>query len=116
MLHSSRSCNDTKRAKKYVAEIVTCDQIGLLLTNHIIAKYLNFIIVTFFFSESRVYKNWQASAIIRQISYYRYSNLETGRDSPESGVSWIITSVFQRAYISAVLERIYINFYRDMEV
>ena len=65
------------------------------------------IFVTFFFSESRVYKNWQASAIIQQISN-GYSNLETGsRDSPESGVSRIITSVFQNAYISAVLEPIY---------
>ena len=38
-------------------------------------------------SESRVYKKWQTSAVIREILD---SNLETGRYGPESGVSRII--------------------------
>ena len=38
-------------------------------------------------SESRLYNILQNSAIIREISY---SNLETGRYSPKSGVSQII--------------------------
>ena len=33
-LHSSRSCDDAKLAKKYVVGIVTCDQIGLLRTSY----------------------------------------------------------------------------------
>ena len=38
-------------------------------------------------SESRIYKKWQTSAIIQEISD---SNLETGRNGSKSGVSWII--------------------------
>ena len=37
--------------------------------------------------ESRLYKKWQNSAIFRRIVY---SNLETGRYGPKSGVSRII--------------------------
>ena len=37
--------------------------------------------------KSRVYRKWQTLAIIREISY---SNLETGRYGPKSGVSRII--------------------------
>ena len=38
-------------------------------------------------SESRIYKKWQTSVIIREISD---SNLETGREGSKSGVSRII--------------------------
>ena len=38
-------------------------------------------------AESRIYKKWQTSAIIREISD---SNLETGRNGSKSGVSRII--------------------------
>ena len=38
-------------------------------------------------SESRIYKKWQTSAIIWEISD---SNLETGRNGSKSGVSQII--------------------------
>ena len=38
-------------------------------------------------SDTRIYKKWQTSAIIREISD---SNLETGRNGLKSGVSRII--------------------------
>ena len=95
--------------KKDVVLIVTFDQklIGLLPTNHIIAyNYYNGIpefvkkrsmltekylkqrkIFEISLSENRIYKKWQTSAIIREISD---SNLETGRNGLKSGVSRII--------------------------
>ena len=42
--------------------------------------------------KSRVYRKWQTLAIIREISY---SNLETGRYGPKSGVSRIIRESWQ---------------------
>ena len=38
-------------------------------------------------SESQVYKKWQTAAMIREIFN---SNMETGRNGPESGVSQIV--------------------------
>ena len=43
-------------------------------------------------SDTRIYKKWQTSAIIREISD---SNLETGRNGSKSGVSWIIWKSWQ---------------------
>ena len=98
-----------KTHKKDVVLIVTFDQklIGLLPTNHIIAyNYYNGVpefvkkrsmltekylkqreIFEISLSESRIYKKWQTSAIIREISD---SNLETGRNGLKCGVSRII--------------------------
>ena len=42
-------------------------------------------------SESRVYKKWQTSAIIREVSG---SHVETGRNGPKSGVSKLCTNLF----------------------
>ena len=86
--------------KKDVDNIVTFDLIGLLPTNHCLSLYYNG--TTELYDEmfdalltvkelkqckSRVYRKWQTLAIIPEISY---SNLETGRYGPKSGVSRII--------------------------
>ena len=47
-------------------------------------------------SESQLYKKWQNSAIIQGISY---SNLETGRYGPKSGVSRIIRESWQHCLL-----------------
>ena len=47
-------------------------------------------------SESQLYKKWQNSAIIQGISY---SNLETGRYGPKSGVSQIIRESWQHCLL-----------------
>ena len=51
-------------------------------------------------SESRIYKKWQTSAIIREIWD---SNLETGRNGLKSGVSRIIRESWQPCKIYSVL-------------
>ena len=42
-------------------------------------------------SESRVYKKWETSAIIREVSEI---HVETGRNGPKSGVSNLCTNLF----------------------
>ena len=105
---------EKKNAQKDVVLIVTFDQklIDLLPTNHIIAyNYYNGVpefvkkrsmltekylkqreIFEISLSESRIYKKWQTSAIIREISD---SNLETGRNGLKCGVSRIIWEDWQ---------------------
>ena len=98
--------------KKDVVGIVTFDLIGLLPTNHIIAyitmAYRRFLrkslmltakttqsIWNILLLESQVYKKWQSSVIILEISD---SNLESGRYGPKSGFSRIIWESWQPCF------------------
>ena len=94
-----------------VGIFVTFNLTGLLPSNHIIA-YITMVYRSLWgtarcwqwnklkqrklfkisLSESRIYKKWQTSAIIREISD---SNLETGRNSSKSRVSRIIRESWQ---------------------
>lgn len=90
----------TERGQKDVVGIVKFNWlIGLLPTNPIkLLLYYNGIpeIMMRHFDvnikQCKILKNWQTSAIIGEISYM-YSNLETGRYSPKSEVSWMLTAL-----------------------
>ena len=54
-------------------------------------------------SESQVYKKWQTAAMIREIFN---SNMETGRNGPESGVSQIVRESWQHLHCRGKLGRV----------
>ena len=54
-------------------------------------------------SESQVYKKWQTAAMIREIFN---SNVETGRNGPESGVSQIVRESWQHCHCRGKLGRV----------